>query len=83
MFTDNIDTAGALKAIRDFVSVCNLYLIDKSPGFSPNALLLRDVVLYIMGLLRIFGALPSDNSIGFPISTSENSNFDVCSACVQ
>ncbi|XP_034243855.1 cysteine--tRNA ligase, cytoplasmic isoform X2 [Thrips palmi] len=74
---DNVDTAGALKTVRDLVSACNSYLGDKSPDFSPNALLLKDVASYIMWLLRTFGALPSDSSIGFPLGTAENSGFDL------
>lgn len=74
---DNVDTAGALKAVRDLVSACNLYLGDKSPEFSSNALLLKDVASYITWLLRTFGALPSDSNIGFPLGTAENSGFDL------
>lgn len=77
MFVDNVDTAGALKTVRDFVSVCNLYLGDKSPEFAPNALLLKNIASYCMWLLRIFGALPSDSSIGFPLGSTDNSGFDV------
>lgn len=76
-YLDNVDTAGALKTVRDLVSACNSYLGDKSPAFSSNALLLKDVASYIMWLLRTFGALPSDSSIGFPLGTAENSDFDV------
>lgn len=74
---DNIDTAGALKTIRDLVSTCNLYLGDKTTDFSPNALLLRDIASYITSLVRTFGALPSDSSIGFPLSSTESSGFDM------
>ncbi|KAK3925356.1 Cysteine--tRNA ligase, cytoplasmic [Frankliniella fusca] len=74
---DNVDTAGALKTIRDLVSSCNLYLGDKSQDFSPNTLLLRDIALYITELLRTFGALPSDSSIGFPLASADNSGFNL------
>lgn len=77
IFSDNIDTAGALKTVRDLVSVCNVYMADKSSEFLPNALLLRDIAAYVTSLLRIFGAIPSDSNIGFPLATSENSSLDV------
>lgn len=74
---DNVDTAGALKALRDLVSTCNLYLGDKSPDFSANALLLRDIASYITGMLRTFGALSSDSTIGFPLASASSSGFDL------
>jgi len=36
-----------------------------------NCLLLQDIAAYITWLLRVFGAIPTEEYIGFPIAESE------------
>ncbi|XP_069680399.1 cysteine--tRNA ligase, cytoplasmic [Periplaneta americana] len=68
---DNIDTRGALDAVRDLVGICNIYIRDKRASTQEsNCILLRDIAAYITWLLRVFGAIPTEESIGFPITES-------------
>ncbi|GJQ69559.1 hypothetical protein Trydic_g6655 [Trypoxylus dichotomus] len=64
---DNIDTKSTLDSIRDLVCASNLYMRDRKP---PNALLLNDIGVYITNLLKIFGAIPQSEEIGFPVCSS-------------
>ncbi|CAL7945178.1 unnamed protein product [Xylocopa violacea] len=71
---DNIDTRGALDAIRDLVTNCNIYMKQVK---QPNTLLLRDVAVYITKIFTTFGAISSShNAIGFPVD-SNDTNFNV------
>jgi hypothetical protein len=69
---DNIDTRGALDAIRDLVVNCNIYNRDKRASKrDSNCLLLRDIAAYITWLLRVFGVIHTEEYIGFPVAESE------------
>ncbi|XP_033152253.1 cysteine--tRNA ligase, cytoplasmic [Drosophila mauritiana] len=64
---DNIDTRSALDAIRELVSVSNVYIRDNKTRL--NSLLLRNVATYITDLLHVFGAISGPRGgIGFPVS---------------
>lgn len=74
---DNIDTRSALDAIRDLVTQSNIYIRDVSSTASAtiNALLLRNIALYITDILHVFGAINGPRGgIGFQI---EGSGVDV------
>jgi cysteinyl-tRNA synthetase len=72
MLSDNVDTRGALDAVRDLIGNCNIYIRDKSPSTQEsNWLLLRDIAAYITWLLRVFGAISTEECIGFPIAESK------------
>ncbi|KAJ9601009.1 hypothetical protein L9F63_000847, partial [Diploptera punctata] len=65
---DNVDTRGALDAMRDLIGICNVYIRDKrASNLEANCLLLRDIASYITWIFRIFGAIPTEENIGFPI----------------
>jgi len=67
-----VDTRGALDAIRELVGYCNIYIRDKRASKQEcNCLLLRDIAAYITWLLRVFGAIPTEEYIGFPVAESE------------
>jgi len=69
---DSVDTRGALDAIRELVGYCNIYIRDKRASKQEcNCLLLRDIAAYITWLLRVFGAIPTEEYIGFPVAESE------------
>lgn len=55
-----------MRHLRDIVSVCNVYMDENAP---PNTHLLETVALYVTKMLRIFGALPSTATIGFPVES--------------
>lgn len=67
-FLDNIDTRTSLEAIRDLVTTANIYLRDKrQSGQDANGILLKNIAQYITEILSIFGAIPKDDTIGFPV----------------
>lgn len=69
---DSVDTRGALDAIRELVGHCNIYIRDKRASKQEcNCLLLRDIAAYITWLLGVFGAIPTEEYIGFPLAESE------------
>lgn len=55
-----------MRNLRNLVSACNFYVDDSS---TPSAHLLENVALYMTKMLRMFGALPSDETFGFPVAT--------------
>lgn len=72
---DNIDTRTALDLIRDLVVAGNVYM-TLNPKIL-DALLLKDIALYITRMFIIFGAIPSSHSpdsIGFPLDDETVSN---------
>jgi len=69
---DNVDTRGALDAIRELVGHCNIYIRDKRASKQEcNCLLLRDIAAYITWLLRVFGVILTEEYIGFPVAEYE------------
>ena len=67
-----MDTRGSLDAIRDLVGQCNIYIRDKRVSKQEcNCLLLQDIAAYITWLLRVFGAIPTEEYIGFPVAESK------------
>ena len=69
IFADNVDTRGALDAVRDLIGICNVYIRDKrASNEEANCLLLRDIAGYITWIFRVFGAIPTEDNIGFPIT---------------
>jgi cysteinyl-tRNA synthetase len=66
-----VDTRGALDAIRDIIGHCNIYIRNKRTSKQECCLLLRDIAAYITWLLRVFGATPTEEYIGFPRAESE------------
>uniref|UniRef100_A0A0B6Y7U9 Cysteine--tRNA ligase, cytoplasmic n=1 Tax=Arion vulgaris TaxID=1028688 RepID=A0A0B6Y7U9_9EUPU len=72
---DNVDTRAAMENIRELLSAGNSYISSaRSHQRQPNRTLLLNVAGYITDLLRIFGAIPKDQSIGFPQSGTNNTN---------
>ncbi|XP_003743752.1 cysteine--tRNA ligase, cytoplasmic [Galendromus occidentalis] len=64
---DNIDTRSALDALRESVSAANVYMREKKAAKTPlNAVLLRSIASYSTYILRVFGAIETPDSIGFP-----------------
>ena len=59
------------------VSACNSY-IDVE-GEKANHRLLANIAQYISSLLRVFGVIPHEITIGFPINNEEK---DLVSSCV-
>ncbi|OQR67975.1 cysteine--tRNA ligase [Tropilaelaps mercedesae] len=68
---DSIDTRSALDALRDSVSASNVYMKEmKAAKRTLNVPLLRNVAAYVTRILRVFGAIESTESIGFPTGGS-------------
>ena len=55
-----------MRHLRDIVSACNVYVDENA---RPNTHLLETVALYVTKMLKIFGALPSTATIGFPVES--------------
>ncbi|KFO96748.1 Cysteine--tRNA ligase, cytoplasmic, partial [Calypte anna] len=75
---DNIDTRSVLEEMRSLVSQSNSYIAaKKSSRQMPNRLLLENISSYLTQMLKIFGAIESDDTIGFPVGgSSQNINIE-------
>lgn len=70
--SDNVNTRDALDAIRYLIGTCNIYIRDKRASMQEsNCQLLRDIAAYITWLLRVFGAIHTEEYIGFPVGESK------------
>ncbi|VDN57754.1 unnamed protein product [Dracunculus medinensis] len=68
---DSIDTRTVIEKIRELIAIGNAYINEmEKEKFIPNCLLLRNIANYITWLLKVFGAIPPNVDIGFPIETS-------------
>lgn len=64
-FSDNIDTRGALDALRELVGAAHIYLRQTKPR---NAPLLAAAARYVTDILHVFGAVEGPRGgIGFPV----------------
>nr|XP_054949957.1 cysteine--tRNA ligase, cytoplasmic isoform X13 [Pan paniscus] len=65
---DNVDTRTVMEEMRALVSQCNLYMAArKAMRKRPNQALLENIALYLTHMLKIFGAVEEDSSLGFPV----------------
>ncbi|XP_054998734.1 cysteine--tRNA ligase, cytoplasmic isoform X1 [Sorex araneus] len=65
---DNVDTRTALEEMRALVGQCNLYMAArKAARRRPSRALLESVALYLTRMLKIFGAIEEESSLGFPV----------------
>ena len=60
-----------MRLLRDLISAANLYLADV-PRASLNVRLLETVASYVTSMLCVFGVVPSDVGIGFPLEGSDS-----------
>ncbi|KAL8589222.1 hypothetical protein ACOMHN_017024 [Nucella lapillus] len=64
---DSIDTRTALEHVRELVTAGNSYIgLVRASKRRPNRRLLEIIATYITDLFRVFGAVPSDHTVGFP-----------------
>ncbi|KAM7086907.1 cysteine--tRNA ligase, cytoplasmic isoform 1-T1 [Molossus nigricans] len=65
---DSVDTRTAMEEMRALVSQCNLYMANrKSARRRPNRALLESIARYLTHMLKIFGAIEEESSLGFPV----------------
>ncbi|XP_072128398.1 cysteine--tRNA ligase, cytoplasmic isoform X1 [Mobula birostris] len=65
---DNIDTRTVMEDLRALVSQCNTYIaVKKSNKELPNRMLLRTIATYLTEMLKIFGAIEGEETLGFPV----------------
>ncbi|XP_004852181.2 cysteine--tRNA ligase, cytoplasmic isoform X1 [Heterocephalus glaber] len=65
---DNVDTRTVMEEMRALVSQCNLYIAArKASRRRPNRALLESIALYLTHMLKIFGAIKEESSLGFPV----------------
>lgn len=55
--------------MREMVSACNSYI--NAEGDKVNHRLLANIAQYFSYLLRVFGVIPHEMTIGFPINNKE------------
>ncbi|XP_076971507.1 cysteine--tRNA ligase, cytoplasmic [Tamandua tetradactyla] len=65
---DNVDTRTVLEEMRALVSQCNLYMAARRAArTTPSRSLLGSVASYLTHMLKIFGAIEEENTLGFPV----------------
>uniref|UniRef100_A0A2R8N507 Cysteine--tRNA ligase, cytoplasmic n=1 Tax=Callithrix jacchus TaxID=9483 RepID=A0A2R8N507_CALJA len=65
---DNVDTRTVMEEMRALVSQCNLYMAArKAVRGRPSRALLENIALYLTHMLKIFGAIEEESSLGFPV----------------
>ncbi|CAG9791900.1 unnamed protein product [Diatraea saccharalis] len=71
---DNIDTRGAIDALRELVGGAHVYLRQSKPRPSP---LLATAARYVTDMLHIFGAIEGPRGgIGFPVGDGDNISLE-------
>ncbi|CAM2115447.1 cysteine--tRNA ligase, cytoplasmic isoform X1 [Caretta caretta] len=75
---DNIDTRTVLEEMRSLVSQSNSYIAAKKTARQmPNRLLLESISSFLTQMLKIFGAIESDEALGFPVGgNGQNINLE-------
>ncbi|XP_037755581.1 cysteine--tRNA ligase, cytoplasmic isoform X2 [Chelonia mydas] len=75
---DNIDTRAVLEEMRSLVSQSNSYIAAKKTARQmPNRLLLESISSFLTQMLKIFGAIESDEALGFPVGgNGQNINLE-------
>ena len=69
-----------MRLMRELVSSANVYYTDR--GTIANTRLLHNIAHYLTFLLRVFGVVPSDGGLGFPIE-QDGTTDQVSSSCRQ
>ncbi|XP_047372748.1 cysteine--tRNA ligase, cytoplasmic isoform X1 [Sciurus carolinensis] len=70
---DNVDTRTVMEEMRALVSQCNLYMAArKATRRRPNRALLESIAVYLTHMLKIFGAIEEESSLGFPVGGPKN-----------
>jgi cysteinyl-tRNA synthetase len=78
LILDNIDTRSALDEIRELINCSNNYIRAKSSSQAAvNKLLLRNIAAYITDIMKVFGIIPGDGAIGFPLASAGASNVKI------
>jgi cysteinyl-tRNA synthetase len=70
---DSINTPAVMKELSNLVTLANTYLSQNYNLPSYNHVLVRDIALYITNLMKIFGVIDSNDSIGFQATNSTDS----------
>ena len=67
---DNIDTRTVLMSIKELVTLCNAYMMQKSDGKLPkNRALLKDIAVYMTKIFNILGLNAKPEEVGFSTSS--------------
>ncbi|TKC52264.1 hypothetical protein EI555_000383 [Monodon monoceros] len=65
---DNVDTRTVMEEMRALVGQCNHYMAArKAARRRPNRALLESIARYLTHMLKIFGAIEEESSLGFPV----------------
>ena len=77
---DSLDTPTVIKHIRELITNSNTYMNAQSSP-TPNAKLLENIAQYVSYLLKVFGVINTNESIGFPVETGQTGNTVRCNDC--
>jgi len=74
--------------IRELISECNQYILRKRQAKTLaaasetetvlNRLLIKNVALYAMSILSVFGVVESDQTVGFRVGNADGGSANVC-----
>lgn len=68
-----------LDEIRELINCSNNYIRAKSASQAAiNKLLLRNIAAYVTHIMKVFGVIPGDGVIGFPLASAGASNVNNC-----
>ncbi|XP_061178212.1 cysteine--tRNA ligase, cytoplasmic-like isoform X1 [Saccostrea echinata] len=74
---DNVNTRAALDQLRELIGIANVYMANsRAVNKTPNRMILKNIAAYITELFKIFGAIETDEEIGFPQSSTQNVNVE-------
>ncbi|CAL1535560.1 unnamed protein product [Lymnaea stagnalis] len=74
---DNIDTRSVMEHLRELMSAGNTYMsAARTSHKQVNRRLLWNVAAYITDILKIFGAIPKEQTIGFPMDDMQGANYE-------
>ena len=74
---DSVDTKSALDEIRELIKASNVYISKhRTDKTLPNRMLLQNIASFITNLLKMFGAIEVDDSVGFPMATGQAVNLE-------
>ena len=65
-----------MKELLNLISASNTYMNAYYNAAHYNHILLRDIALYVTQLLRVFGVMESNDTIGYQ-STSQSDSLNV------
>ncbi|XP_062513505.1 cysteine--tRNA ligase, cytoplasmic-like [Corticium candelabrum] len=75
---DSVDTPSALSHMKDLVRETNIYVREcQHNDRQPNQILVRNIAIYLTDLLKMFGAISGEQTIGFSVAEAGQGSANV------